>query len=241
MPENMPKKPTIFTRKKILNSNIIRVFFALIFIVLYTVFLSPNVEDFLTRHLASFLRGNSKVQVNSLSPAFDIHVYASEYNLTAHTIGGATTNISRTKFYTLDPRIPAMTKFLNHYHSPMAKHAELFIVEADQYGLDWRLIVAISGVESAFGNLIPRGSHNAWGWRGRNPCDRGWSQFEDWEEAIIHITERMSLGYGTDLTPFDIESTYCPPCGATGLNLWARGVTRFMNELEYYVDNLENL
>jgi hypothetical protein len=65
--------------------------------------------------------------------------------------------------------------------------------------------------------------------------------FEDWEESITHVTERLALGYGTDLTPFDIQDTYCPPCGETGLDLWAHGVTRFMNELEYYVDNLENL
>lgn len=242
MPENMPKKPKLFIVNKIISSNITRVAFALCLLALYVVFVSPRIESILTKNFASVLRGRETIQVNSLSPAFDMHVYAGEYNLPSQVYSGtASSNISRTKFYTLDPRIPAMIRFLEHYHSPMVKHAELFIIEADRYGLDWRLIVAISGVESAFGNLIPQGSHNGWGWRGRNPCDRGWSQFEDWEEAIIHITERMALGYGTDLSPYDIESTYCPPCGATGLNLWARGVTRFMNELEYYVDNLGNL
>jgi hypothetical protein len=185
------------------------------------------------------MRESSTVQVNSLTPIFDIHVYAGEYNLSrSQQTPGIT---GQTRFFTLDPRVLAMSKFLNDYHSPMAQHAELFIVEADRYGLDWRLIVAISGVESAFGNLIPRGSNNAWGWRGRNPDSRGWSMFETWDEAIVHITERMALGYGTDLTPFDIQDTYCPPCGETGLDLWAHGVTRFMNELDYYVNNLENL
>lgn len=32
----------------------------------------------------------------------------------------------------------------------MANSAETFVVEADKRGLDWRLLAAISGVESAF-------------------------------------------------------------------------------------------
>lgn len=239
MPENMPKNSNHFVVSKIVHSKIIRVVAFLSLIILYSIFISPNVEDILSENISSFLRENSVVQVNSLSPVFDLHVYAGDYDLTA--AGSAGTVSSRTRFLSSDPRILAMHKFLHDYQSPMTKHAELFIIEADRHGLDWRLIVSISGVESAFGNLIPRGSNNAWGWRGRNPDERGWSMFETWDEAIIHITERMALGYGTDLTPYDIESTYCPPCGATGLHLWANGVTRFMNELEYYVNNLENL
>jgi hypothetical protein len=239
MPENIPKKSNLSVVNTIINSSITRVIAVLIILTLYTIFLSPKVESILTKNLGIVVRQNSTVEVNSLSPLFDIYIYAGEYNLSSTQRSSLGT--SRTKFHTTDPRILAMNRFLNDYHSPMVNHAELFIIEADRYGLDWRLIVAISGVESAFGNLIPKGSHNGWGWRGRNPDERGWSQFESWDEAIEHITERMALGYGTDLTPYDIESTYCPPCGATGLNLWARGVTRFMNELEYYVDNLENL
>jgi hypothetical protein len=239
MPENMPKKSNHFAVSKIVHSNITRVIAFLSLLILYTIFISPNIEEILTENISSFLRESSVVQVNSLSPVFDIHVYAGNYNLTA--AGSTTTITSRTRFLSSDPRILAMNKFLHDYQSPMTKHAELFITEADKHGLDWRLIVSISGVESAFGNLIPQGSNNAWGWRGINKNEDGWSMFETWDEAIIHITERMAEGYGTDLTPYDIESIYCPPCGETGLHLWANGVTRFMNELEYYVNNLENL
>ena len=239
MPENIPKKSNHSVVNRIVNSNIIRVAFVLLLFGLYIFFLSPKVEAVLTDNISSLVRKSSVVKVNSLTPIFDMHVYAGEYNLSSSQAPSSIT--SKTKFFTLDPRILAMSKFLHDYQSPMVQHAELFIVEADRHGLDWRLIVAISGVESAFGNLIPRGSHNGWGWRGRNADERGWSQFENWDEAIIHITERMALGYGTDLTPYDIESTYCPPCGATGLHLWANGVNRFMNELEYYVNNLESL
>jgi hypothetical protein len=240
MPENMPKKSNLSLVNRITHSNITRIVLLLVVLSLYTIFLSPTVEGFLTENFSSVVRGNSTVQVNSLSPIFDIHVYAGEYNLSSSQSTGGTIP-SRTNFLTLDPRVVAMNKFLNDYHSPMAQHAELFIIEADRHGLDWRLIASISGVESAFGNLIPKGTNNGWGWRGKDRNEDGWSVFPTWEDAITHITERMALGYGTDLTPYDIESTYCPPCGETGLHLWANGVNRFMNELQYYVDNLENL
>jgi hypothetical protein len=239
MPEKTAQKSKIISKAKFLNSNILRIFLALTLILLYTIFISPYVEDYISQNISLFAQNNSDSELNRLSPIFDIHVYAADYNLASSL--SQTSSVGRTKFLTLDPRILAMNKFLTDYQSPMAKYAEIFIIEADRYGLDWRLVAAISGVESAFGNLLPRGSHNGWGWRGRNRNENGWSMFEDWEEAITHITERMALGYGTDLTPYDIESTYCPPCGATGLNLWANGVTRFMNELEYYVNNLDNL
>lgn len=239
MTDALVKKSNTSLKERFLNSKIIRVTILLLLLVGYYLFVSPKIENVISSSMSEFIRGKSQTQVNSLSPIFDIHVYASDYNLASYS--SSTNTSSRTKFFTLDPRVLAMNKFLTDYHSPMAQNAEVFITEADKYGLDWRLVASISGVESAFGNLIPKGSNNAWGWRGINGNDAGWSMFTTWEDAIKHITERLALGYGTDLTPMDIQNTYCPPCGETGLNSWARGVTGFMNELEYYVNNLESL
>jgi hypothetical protein len=239
MPETDQEKSNLSLTRRIKDSNITRALGVLALVLAYYFLLSPYTEGFLTKAFGNVARETSNVEVNSLSPIFDIHVYAGEYNLSS--VKSANEPIREARFFTLDPRVLAMSKFLSDYHSPMAPYAEIFIIEADRYGLDWRLVASISGVESAFGNLLPQGSHNAWGWRGIKKNDAGWSIFDDWEESITHVTERLALGYGTDLTPFDIQDTYCPPCGETGLDLWAHGVTRFMNELEYYVDNLENL
>ena len=65
--------------------------------------------------------------------------------------------------------------------------------------------------------------------------------FDSWESAIIHITERLAVGYGTHLTPFEIEPTYCPPCAENPAHAWANGVSRYMIQLQYYLDNLENI
>jgi hypothetical protein len=239
MPETSLEKSNLSLIKKIKDSNITRAVGILILVLSYYFLLSPHTEAFLTKTFGEIARQTSDVEVNSLSPIFDIHVYAGEYNLSS--VKNTDESVIESKFFTLDPRVLAMSKFLNDYHSPMAPYAEIFIIEADRYGLDWRLVASISGVESAFGNLLPKGSHNAWGWRGIKPNEAGWSIFDNWEESIAHVTERLALGYGTDLSPFEIQDTYCPPCGETGLDLWAHGVTRYMNELEYYVDNLESL
>ncbi len=224
---------------RIVGSNIFRVTTILCFFILYYIFISPKVEVFLTQQIAQSMRVRASEPVNVLSPVFDIYSTSKEYNLATYNPKSST--ISKTKFFTVDPRVIAMNKFLTDYHSPMANNAETFVREADKYGLDWRLIASISGVESAFGNLIPAGTNNGWGWRGINGNERGWSIFESWESAIIHITERLSLGYGTNLTPFEIEPTYCPPCGANPEHAWANGVTRFMGQLQYYLDNLEKM
>ena len=223
------------------SSNIFRVVALLILFVLYYFLLSPLIESFISKQIILVLRSGQKQTLNVLSPVFDVYANSKEYNLATYDGNLKSKSISNTKFFTIDPRVLAMNKFLQSYHSPMAASAETFVIEADKYGLDWRLLASISGVESAFGNITPKGSNYAWGWRGVNGNEDGWSMFTTWDDAIIHITERFSKGYGTDMNPFQIEPIYCPPCGASPAHAWANGVTRFMLELQYYLDNLEKI
>src|SRR5579862_427307 len=50
-----------------------------------------------------------------------------------------------------DNRAKILKSYLEQYNSPLADHAETFIKEADANGLDWKMVAAISGVESNFG------------------------------------------------------------------------------------------
>ncbi len=162
------------------------------------------------------------------------------------TMTGPTSSFYATRFgsqeglygelVTSDTRVIALNYFLLDYGSPMAPYAETFVSVADEVGLDWRVVASITGVESAFGRLIPSGSYNAWGWRGGE--NGSYSIFENWVDAISFITRRIAVGYGTDIDPFAIESTYCPPCGATGQHAWANGVSRYMTLLEEYRGDL---
>ena len=137
---------------------------------------------------------------------------------------------------TSDTRVIAMNRFLTDYSSPMAPYAETFIVAADDAGLDWRLVASISGVESAFGRLIPYNSYNGWGWRG-GPGG-AFSNFGSWDNGINHVTSRIAIGYGTDTEPFRMEAVYCPTCGQVPTHDWANGVARYMEELNEYRRNL---
>ncbi len=133
---------------------------------------------------------------------------------------------------TSDARITALRQFLMDYNSPMYPYSDVFVTEADKYGLDWRLAAAISGVESAFG-VIPVRANNAWGWKGG--ADGDFNPFDSWPHGIEVVTRRLALGYGVDMTPFEIEPIYCPPCGQNPAHLWANGVIKFMNQIDMYL------
>ena len=208
--------------------------------IFYFLFLSPNIVNFLNLKISVYARTVDNSKVNTLIPITSASSIQTSYALSSLFEETPLKSIrSNTRYQTVDPRIIAMKKFLYDYHSPMAPYAQTFIDEADEYGLDWRMVAAISGVESAFGNLIPFLSNNGWGWRG-GP-DGAYSLFTSWNDGIKTVTSRLAIGYGTTLTPFDIEATYCPPCGANPAHLWANGVTNFMNELQYYLDNLDDI
>ncbi|MDY0097284.1 MAG: hypothetical protein RBS01_02975 [Candidatus Dojkabacteria bacterium] len=226
-------------KASILNSNILRLSLFALTLVIYTLFISPLIEGTLRNSILNGIRESKKVTLNYLTPLYGQEMYTNEYTLNTISTTDVFTKVSgKTDIKTEDPRVVVMKRFLLDYNSPMYPSARTFIEEADRYGLDWRLVASISGVESAFGNLIPRGTNNAWGWRGVNKNEQGWSQFSTWDEGISIVTSRLALGYGTSLTPFQIEATYCPPCGLNPAHAWANGVARYMRELKYYLDNI---
>ncbi len=134
----------------------------------------------------------------------------------------------------VDKRAIKLKKFLESYGSPLAEYAENFIESADKYGLDWKLVPAIAGVESTFGKNIPAGSFNAYGWA------NGAFYFESWEQSIDLVSETLKEKYidrGLD-TPYKMGPVYAPPS-----KTWAYKVIYFMNKLECFgeLDCLEAL
>lgn len=227
----------VFTRKrKIL---ILNIFLFSVLFILFRVFLGEYIldkfESIETNAFSFSQTGQTLTEIPKSSLATNFgdsrSTLISDFNF--KTLNG------NTGVQTTDPRSLAMRKFLLDYNSPMYPYADIFISEANRYGLDWRLVASISGVESAFGNLIPPRSNNGWGWRG-GPGG-AYSIFPTWKEGIQTITRGLALGYGTNVTPFQIEVRYCPPCYANPYHAWANGVTKFMNELDYYYANLEKI
>jgi len=223
----------------ILNSNLLRLSLFFTIFIIYSLIISPMIEGALRERILDSVREYKKVTLNYLTPLYGQEMYTNEYTINTLASSDVFKKVSsKTDIRTEDPRVLVMQRFLLDYNSPMYPSARTFVTAADEYGLDWRLVVSISGVESSFGNLIPRGTNNAWGWRGVNKNENGWSQFTSWDEGIQVVTSRLAIGYGTNLTPFQIESTYCPPCGMNPAHAWANGVSRYMRELKYYLDNL---
>lgn len=113
--------------------------------------------------------------------------------------------------------------FLQKYNSPLAPYAQNFVDMADKYGIDWKLVPAITGVESTFGKHIPYNSYNAYGWA------NGKYSFKSWEESIEKVTKTLKEKYynrGLD-NPYKIGPVYAPPSST-----WAGKVNRFMKEIE---------
>ena len=124
-----------------------------------------------------------------------------------------------------DLRVKQLKNFLNFYHSPLAPYADCLVKTADKYQLDWRLIPAITGVESTFGKQIPANSFNAYGW------NNGYFKFKSWEDSIEHVTKVLREKYfdqGLD-NPFKIGPVYAPPSKA-----WAGKVVFFMKKIECF-------
>jgi len=127
-----------------------------------------------------------------------------------------------------DQRVIILRKYLEGWNSPLAEYAGVFVEQADKYNLDWRLVAAISGLESSFGVKIPYDSYNGWGWGiyGNHVL-----RFNSWPEGIETISKGLRENYlrnYSESDPYIIGPTYAAS------PTWAQRVTFFMNQIESY-------
>lgn len=126
----------------------------------------------------------------------------------------------------LDKRAQVLSAYLAKFNSPLQYHAQDFIEAADRYQLDWKLVPAISGVESTFGKNIP-GGFNGWGW---GVYDTQAIYFKSWKDGIFTVSEGLRKGYFDKglRDPYSINKLY-----ATS-PYWGRSVTYFSQDLEKF-------
>lgn len=127
-----------------------------------------------------------------------------------------------------DTRAAKLRAYLESYNSPLAAHAETFISEADKHNIDWRLVPAITGVESYFGQMIPPYSYNGWGYGvyGNNV-----KRFASWDEGISVVTQALRVDYMDSwgaTTVAEIGSFYAAD------PRWSAKVQHFINDLEQF-------
>lgn len=116
-------------------------------------------------------------------------------------------------------KVRDVREYLESRNSPLAEYAEVFVEASDHYEIDYRIVAAISVIESGGGkhNFRP---HNAWGW--------GKMTFSDWEEGIWAVSKGIGNYYSRGLnTPKLIGTYYCPP----NAERWGEKVQFVMNEI----------
>ena len=159
------------------------------------------------------------------------NVYAQEL-----TVGSSAVFLKPVTQETTDSRVRILREFLEKYHSPLVPYAGTFVKTADKYNLDWKLVAAISGVESTFGNEIPDKSFNGWGWGiyGDNMI-----KFSSWTQGIETVSEGLRTKY---INKWGAQDAYSIGRFYAASPTWAQRVTYFMNEIEEYrILSLANL
>ena len=122
-----------------------------------------------------------------------------------------------------DYRAENLRLFFQKYNSPLAPYSEDFVKYADAYGIDYRMVPAITGVESTFGKQIPSNSYNAYGWA------NGDYKFESWEDSISVVTQTLRSKYIDKGAPSisKIARRYAPPS-----TTWGTKVKYFVGKID---------
>jgi hypothetical protein len=122
--------------------------------------------------------------------------------------------------YTPDAKkVENIRKYLAGRNAPLADYAQEFVKAADHYGIDYRIVAAISVIESNGGRHTFK-AYNAWGWSK--------TSFENWTDGIWTVSAGISKYYSNGLTrPELIAPYYCPPNAVK----WAQNVNYVMNQI----------
>lgn len=131
----------------------------------------------------------------------------------------------------LDKQAKILAAYLSKYNSPLAFHAQDFVDAAKQYNLDWRLLPAIAGVESTFGQFTP-GGYNGWGW---GVYGNQAIYFSSWTEGIFAVSKGLRENYlDKGLTdPHAMNRIYAIS------PYWGGKVTYFMQDLENFATQFD--
>lgn len=139
-----------------------------------------------------------------------------------------TPNTPKLESREFDPRAKILSDYFASYNSPLQYQAQDFVDAADKYALDWKLVPAISGVESTFGKAAY--DYNAWGWGIYGNQALG---FKSWKDGIYTVSEGLRQNYfDRGLTnPYSINRVYAASPS------WGWKVNFFINDLDQFANN----
>lgn len=128
-----------------------------------------------------------------------------------------------------DGRAKIIENFFKGYKAPLSEHSQTFVVVADKYQLDYRLLPSIAMQESNGGKKVINDSYNPFGY---GIYGKLALKFNSWDEAIERVGKALRDDYLNQglKNPTQIMAKYTPPSLEKG-GAWAKGVSTFMEEL----------
>lgn len=104
-----------------------------------------------------------------------------------------------------EQKVKNIERYMGARNAPLEHQAEYMVIMANKFGIDYRLVPAISIIESSGGEHLYR-RFNAWGWGGAE----GFA-FENWEHSIYVVSRGMGGYYSMGLdTPKKMAPRYNP-------------------------------
>jgi hypothetical protein len=147
---------------------------------------------------------------------------------TSASLEDTTQNVRR------DTRAKLLRAYLEKYESPLANESETFVMEADKYSIDYRLLPAIAGVESWFGTRLPANSYNGWGYGIYGTNVR---YFSSWKDAIHTISKDIREKY---MDQWNAQDVYGVGRRYASDPAWAQKVTHFIGDMELFESTQQN-
>ena len=123
---------------------------------------------------------------------FAINITSPKQTSASEKIAGASatlTAVIQKDELSFDMRVIAVENVFKHYNSILVPYARSYVKYADKFGVDWKLLPAISGLESYFATYYVPDTYNAYGWGG------GYIYFQSWDDGIETINKALREKY----------------------------------------------
>ncbi|HSW97022.1 MAG TPA: hypothetical protein VLF89_04315 [Candidatus Saccharimonadales bacterium] len=129
-----------------------------------------------------------------------------------------------------DTRVAALKNFLERYESPLAPDAQTFVNEADKNNIDWKLVAAISGVESTWAHAEPSNCYNSWGYNIYGDHTRCFSSYKDAIGVISYDIRHLYMDQWGAEDVYSIGHRYAASPS------WAQRVVANMQAIQDFAD-----
>lgn len=105
----------------------------------------------------------------------------------------------------MDTRAMALGNFFTKHNCPLLPYVDDFISAADKYQIDFRILPAISVIESQCGKVFPPATNNPFGWQSARVG------FKSIPNAVDFITGQLANSkYYANKTTKEKLAAYCP-------------------------------